>query len=157
MGKWTPKCAVLIFCFPLSCLSQMSSPGLPCTLLRFCGPRGTPNRVITQRDKNCKYSWAQRCARHQYEFLWMVCGLLCPGSGSSKRPRASPKSHRATDPPGRTTLPVSYATGSPFTLSLVDLNYLVWRAPLSSPQTILFETREHTSLSQSLPLCWPLT
>nr|XP_025131427.1 myosin-16-like [Bubalus bubalis] len=46
------------------------------------------------------------------------------GSGSSKQPRASPKSHRATDPPGHTTLPVSYATGSPFTLSLVDLNYL---------------------------------
>ena len=82
------------------------------------------------------------------QFLWMVCGLLSPGSGSSKRPGASPKSHRATDPPGHTTFPVSYATGSPFTLSLGDLNYQVWRTALGSPQTILFETREHTSLSQ---------
>lgn len=119
--KQTPRCTVLITCFPLSCLSQMSSPALPPTLLRSCGPRGTPNRATTQRDKNCKYSWARRCARHQHAIPLDGLWAPLPRQWQQQAPHLGhlqfacighPIVHRATDPPGRTTLPVSYATSA---------------------------------------------
>lgn len=155
--KRTPKCTVLIFCSPLSYLKPNVKPSpasYPAEVLwPVPGEHRTGPPLRGTRIANIPGLGDVLATNTQ--FLWMVCGLLSSGSGSSKRSRASLKSHRAT---GRMALLVIVMLqGSPFTLSLVDLIYLVWGPPSARPQTSLFETREHTSLTLSLPLCWPLT
>lgn len=126
--------ALLIFCFPLSYLKPNVKPSpasYPAEVLwPAAGEHGTGPPLRGTRTANIPGLGDVLATNMQ--FPWMVCGLLSSGSGGSKRSRASLKSHRAT---GRTALLVIVMLpGSPFTLSLVDLFYVVWGPPQLDPR-----------------------